>query len=121
MVSSLVANGWAGAKPSTQTFRYRPDCMRTPLWLARLWSDVKTIYDLSIAEEEPSRANGEPVAGNGSIISKSTGDLTWFGIDKDVSQIHTNSEKPAVSSNGRSMAQMVADSKPWYEATTHGA
>ena len=34
--------------------------------------------------------------GNGSIISKSTGDLTGFGIDKDVSQIHTNSEKPVV-------------------------
>jgi hypothetical protein len=59
------------------------------------WSDIRTIYDLSIAAEAvPAGPIESQWQGNGSLISKFSGDLTGYGIDKDVSRIHPGNENP---------------------------
>lgn len=95
----IFGGEWVGASKLSH-----PDFLWLPTGLSATsvaggkikWSDVKTIYDLSISDDPTPPATGATWHGNGSLISFTSGTMTGYGLDKDMSRAHPGAGKPVV-------------------------
>ncbi len=94
----LIGGEWVGkSKTDHPDFVWLPTGLSTSATVASgkiRWGDVKKIYEMSI-EAAPS-ASESSWNGNGSIISMTSDTDSGFGLDKDVSRVHPDSNRPVV-------------------------